>query len=103
MKTLVINKDNNEVDYTIEVIKDGDSIKYKLNTSYSDHWNDPHKGETQVEILDSQDDYTIKIKDFHDIILDASEISNLQILLNYFISKGDRTIAPEYLITNHDE
>jgi hypothetical protein len=96
MKIKLINKDEHLVEFIIKEKKTKEGFrKMILKTSKSDSWTDSAKNKKHVEIIEIGDDYLIKMSSRPDIILDASELNELQLLLNNFVLETDN-FSPEY-------
>lgn len=98
MKTLLISKDNNNVEYVIKSKdkKNGD-IKTTLKTSKSDAWNESHKNEKLIEIIDDGNGCDIDILDGEDsmvIRLDYSQVAALYLALDEI--RKTSNLMPKY-------
>lgn len=92
---LVINSENNELEYVIDVIEKNKGIEYVLSRSGSECWVQEVRHETVLTILD--DGNGVKITPKLGKHIDYARLAELQILLQ-FMSKKPKSNKLDYKI-----
>lgn len=102
MKHYMMNIKEETIEYVIKKKERKDGTEYVLKNSKSEIWNEHSKGEVQVSIFDNGNDYVIKITDYSDIVIDASDLCNLRMILNY-LADDNTNLTPEFIKLKIDE
>lgn len=97
---LVINTEENDLEYTISVEETGNETEYTLRRSGSSAWSEHCRNEVILSIKD--DGNGVKIKPKPGKHLDYAELHGLQLLLQ-FMSKEDKTLKIHYKIVPEKE